>query len=99
MTRQHGEKPSNATKEKKQMDYTALLLGKKRVLIHAKPNARKTEILDYNADGDFFTVAVAAPPEDGKANREIERCFVRITGRAASVKAGQASKKKVLALY
>jgi uncharacterized protein len=77
-------------------DWKPLLNGKKRVLIHAKPNARKTEILDYNADGDFFTVAVAAPPEDGKANKEIERYFSKLAGRRFSIAAGATSKRKLL---
>jgi uncharacterized protein YggU (UPF0235/DUF167 family) len=41
-------------------------------------------------------VAVAAQPEDGKANAELERFLTKLTRRKAKVKSGFASREKVV---
>jgi hypothetical protein len=77
-------------------DLLTVLQGKRRFLIHAKPNAKRTEILSYAEDGDFFIVAVKAPPVNGKANEEIERHFSKLLRKKVVIKTGNASKKKLL---
>ena len=77
-------------------DPLTVLQGKRRFLIHVKPNAKKTEILSYAEDGDFFIVAVKAPPVDGKANEEIERYFRKLLKKSVHIKSGLASKTKLI---
>ncbi|RME30816.1 DUF167 domain-containing protein [Candidatus Woesearchaeota archaeon] len=68
----------------------------KRVLVHVKPNARATAMLAYDPAEDSYTVAVKAPPIEGRANAELERFFSKLTKRRWRVKSGLASKTKVL---
>jgi len=78
------------------MDPLQVLQTKRRFLIHAKPNSRKTELLRYDEQGDFFTVAVKAPPVEGKANEEIERYFSKLLKKSVVIKTGHTSKRKLL---
>lgn len=71
-------------------------LKRDRIEVLVKPNARKTEILSFDAATDTYLVAVKAPPQDGKANAELERFLSRIAKRSFVVKAGKRSKRKVL---
>ena len=50
--------------------------------VRAQPGARREAILDER-DG-MLRIAVTAPPEDGKANRAIERLLARELGVAKS---------------
>jgi len=67
-----------------------------RVHVKAKPNARKTAINKIE-DGVVY-IDVAAPPEDGKANDEIERFLSKATGKRASIKSGFTGKEKTILL-
>ncbi len=78
------------------MDPSQVLQGKQRFLIHVKTNARKTELLGYDEAGDFFTVAVKAPPVEGRANEEIERYFSKLLGKKVAIKTGHTGKRKLL---
>lgn len=63
--------------------------------LHIQPGAAKTRIVGLH--GDRLKVAVAAPPVDGRANREIEKFLAKIIGCAArdiEVVAGQTSRQK-----
>ena len=62
--------------------------------VRARPNARRSELLRIK-DGVAY-VAVAAPPEDGKANAEIERFFTRLAKRTAKIKSGFTSREKLI---
>lgn len=76
-------------------DPLALLKTKRRFLVHAKPNAKKTGLLSYDAAGDFFIVAVKAPPIEGKANQELERYFSKLLKKEVALKTGATSKTKL----
>jgi|GEM_PF-2401961 len=78
------------------MDPLTVLKRKRRFLIHAKPNSKKTKLIDYDEAGDFFIVTVNARPEDGKANTEIEKYFSRLLGKSVRIKSGHTGKKKIL---
>lgn len=69
-----------------------------RLQVRVKPNAPRTEILSHDAESGLYTVAVKAPPVDGKANAELERFFTKRLARPARVVAGRAGRKKVIAL-
>jgi uncharacterized protein (TIGR00251 family) len=68
-----------------------------RFTVHAKPRARRTEILGVK-DGALH-VAVAAPPVDGEANAELARGLAEVFGvraRDVAVVAGQSGKRKIV---
>lgn len=51
--------------------------------IRATPNARKTEIIGWCDDdlaGRILRIRVAAPPRDGRANKEIQLFLARTLG-------------------
>jgi len=76
----------------------ARLRERRRFLLHVKTGARTTELLSHNEEGDFYTLAVAAAPVDGKANAEIERFFTKLLKRKATIKGGHTGKKKLIEL-
>lgn len=66
-------------------------------LVRAKPKAGRDAVLGIQ--GDALVVAVAAPPEDGKANAAVERTVAEWLGLARSrvnVVSGTASRTKKL---
>lgn len=72
-----------------------------RVAVKAKPNssrARAVRIVDVG-EGDFaLEIAVAAPPEDGKANKSLQERLAALCGvrkAAVSLVSGAASRHKV----
>ncbi len=78
------------------MDFLQILLPKNRILILARPNSGKTEILEYREKEDLFVVAVKAPPVDGKANAEIERYFSKTLKKKIRIIGGKRGKRKIL---
>ncbi len=73
---------------------TLWLSSKKAVLVKVKTSARKTLVLDIK--DDMLYLAVAAPPEDGKANVEIEKFLSKLSGRKAIIKHGHTAKEKLV---
>jgi uncharacterized protein (TIGR00251 family) len=68
-----------------------------RFNVHAKPRARRTEILGVK-DG-ALQVAVAARPVEGEANTELARALADVFGvptRNVVVVAGQSGKRKII---
>jgi uncharacterized protein YggU (UPF0235/DUF167 family) len=63
-----------------------------RLRVKVKPGARKSEVL--KVENGVAHLAIAAQPEDGKANAEVERFLTRFVGRKATIKAGFTSKEK-----
>jgi uncharacterized protein (TIGR00251 family) len=83
------------------VDVSALAISDRadavRFNVHAKPRARRTEILGVK-DGALH-VAVAAPPVEGEANAELARLLGELFGvpiRDVAVVAGQSGKRKVV---
>lgn len=68
-----------------------------RIAVLAKPNARRSAVLDVRADE--VVVALAAPPVDGAANEELVRVVAAALGvprRDVAVVRGASSRKKLL---
>jgi uncharacterized protein (TIGR00251 family) len=66
-----------------------------RIQVRAQPGARKSEIVGPH--GDALKIKIAAPPEDGKANTELEEFLAARLGIAkshVSVISGHASRSK-----
>jgi uncharacterized protein len=62
-----------------------------------KPNSKKSEVLGKDELGRL-KVAIAAPPEDGKANKELVRFLSRHLNREITIKSGFSSKRKLIIL-
>jgi uncharacterized protein (TIGR00251 family) len=67
-----------------------------RVRILVKPNAKKDELLGFDEEKQAYKVAIAAPPEDNKANIAVIKFFTRLTKKKVAIIAGLASKQKIL---
>ena len=52
--------------------------------VHVKPGAKETKIVSWRDEGSV-TVAIAAPPVDGKANQELIRFLSKRLGIAKSL--------------
>ncbi len=69
------------------------------VTVDARPGAAATRISGYNAWRGSVVVEVAAPPERGAANRELEAFLARLAGggcTARVVRGATARRKTVL---
>ena len=73
-----------------------LLKHNNRLHVHVKPGARKTEILAIDPLMAMVKVSVKEPPEDGKANIELERYLSKLSGKEARVVAGKTSRRKTV---
>ncbi len=65
-----------------------------RLQVKVKPNARKTEILLQ--EGNKMVVAVAAPPEKGKANLELAGFLSKKLKKQVRIVSGFGSRTKIL---
>lgn len=68
------------------------------LVLIAKPNASKTEFLGYDAAREAVRIAVAAPPDDGKANKELLKFLKKELGRDCELIAGKTGRKKIVRL-
>ncbi|OIO65693.1 YggU family protein [Candidatus Woesearchaeota archaeon CG1_02_57_44] len=73
-------------------------LSGRRFAIMARPGASKTMLLGYDEARKAFRVAIAAPPDKGKANVELEQFLSKFLGAKVRVVAGASSRKKMLEL-
>ena len=67
--------------------------------VHVQPGAKTTEIVGLH--GDALKIRLAAPPVDGKANASLIAFIadrLGIAKSAVSVKSGQTSRRKTIAI-
>ena len=72
---------------------------KTTLTLHVQPNARQNEILGFE-DG-ILRIKIAAPPIDGKANKELIAFLSKRLGISKSsitIDRGQTSKSKVISI-
>jgi uncharacterized protein (TIGR00251 family) len=62
--------------------------------VKAKPNARKTEILSQ--EGNKMVIAVAAPPEKGKANAELVKFLSKKLKKQVRIVSGFGNSSKIV---
>lgn len=67
-----------------------------RLAIIAKPNARKTEVLGYDEVRGAVRIAIAAPPDDNKANKELLRFLKKELGKEGTLVSGATGRKKIV---
>jgi len=68
----------------------------KAIKIKVKTNQRSSKILAYDEATKTFKVAIAAKPENNKANEEVIKFFTRMLKRPVKIKTGFTSKEKLL---
>lgn len=68
-----------------------------RQKVKIKPNAKKSEIL--NQEADTWHIAVKAPAEDNKANKELVRFLSKKLKKRVRIKSGLKSKTKILEIF
>jgi hypothetical protein len=71
--------------------------GTVRFEVHAKPRAKKSQIL--GPKGDCLEVSLAAPPVDGAANEELVRVLAKALGipkKAVAIARGASSRTKLV---
>jgi uncharacterized protein (TIGR00251 family) len=71
-----------------------ILVGRIKIIV--KPNAKKDELLGFDEEKQAFKVAIAAPPEDNKANIAVIKFFTRLTKKKVTIVTGLTSKQKLL---
>ena len=62
--------------------------------IRVKPNSKRTEILEEQAD--FLKIALSAQARDGRANAELLRFLKKEKGWRAEIVKGKTNKNKIL---
>ena len=67
-----------------------------RLHITVKPNAKKTEILSFDPLTKIVKIAVAAPADKDKANKELLKFVSRILKKKVSFVTGLRNKEKIL---
>ena len=65
-----------------------------RLAVRVKPNARKS--LALKIEDSALYLAIAAPPEGGKANAEVVRFLTKLLKRKATIKSGFTAKDKTV---
>jgi|WetSurMetagenome_2_1015567.scaffolds.fasta_scaffold44223_2 uncharacterized protein len=69
------------------------------ITLHVQPSARKNEVVGY--DGSVIRLKIAAPPVEGKANREVIAFLSQrldIKKGALTIRRGLTSRDKVIAV-
>lgn len=75
-----------------------------RIRVNVAPNAKRSEVVGWEDDpsaGRVLRVRIAAPPVEGKANRELEKRLAEHFGVPKSrvrVVKGEGSKRKLVEL-
>ena len=81
------------------MDWLRESDGCTTLTLHIQPGAKKTEVAGLH--GDALKIRLAAPPVDGKANTALIEFVAERLGlakSAVSLKSGQTSRRKILAV-
>lgn len=66
------------------------------IKVIVKPDSRKTEILDHDAENDIFHIAISKPAENNKANLELIKFLSKLYKAKVSIITGKTSKKKLV---
>jgi len=72
------------------------LSEKMKVDVHVIPRSRETKIVGYDVWKRALVVKVRAPPEEGKANFEVEKLLSEFFGTRVFIVSGHRSRKKVV---
>ncbi|AKG91972.1 TIGR00251 family protein [Geoglobus ahangari] len=67
-----------------------------RVRVHVTPKSKRSEVAGYDEWKKAIIVRVRAPPEGGKANREVEQLLSEFFGTSVEIVSGHRSRDKVV---
>lgn len=67
-----------------------------RLKIHVTPKSKRSEVAGYDEWKKAMVVKVKAPPEGGKANREVEELLSKFFGVSVEIVSGHRSREKVV---
>ncbi len=76
------------------MSWARTVAGGVELRLKVVPGASRSAVAGVL--GDRLKVRIAAPPEDGRANRAVEELLSRLAGSACSVVSGHASPLKTV---
>jgi len=71
-------------------------IKKNQLVLHVKPNAKKTEITGFDKEKQCLKISIKAPPEDNKANIEVVKFMAKQLKRKVTISKGLKSKRKIL---
>ncbi len=63
-----------------------------------KPNSNKTEIQEFDKNNNTYKIAISAPADKNKANKELIRFLSRYFRKKAVIKSGLTNKEKIIEL-
>ncbi|MEK6886956.1 MAG: DUF167 domain-containing protein [Nanoarchaeota archaeon] len=69
-----------------------------KLKITVKPNSSENKIIGYDDAKKSLKVAIAAKPEENKANVEIVKFFSKLLKKRVRIKSGLTSKEKLLSI-
>ncbi|MBI1970231.1 YggU family protein [Candidatus Woesearchaeota archaeon] len=69
-----------------------------RIAILVKPNARRSEILGWYESRKALRIAVAAPPEKDKANKELINFLSKLLKKKVQITHGAKSREKIISI-
>lgn len=67
-----------------------------KLRIVVKPNSPENKILGYDENKQALKVAIAAKPEENKANIEVVKFFSKLLKKPVKIKSGLTSREKLL---
>lgn len=70
------------------------MIKQNKIKVIVKPNSPKTEITKQ--EKDILKLNVKAPPEKGKANKEVIKFFTKLLKKQVKITKGFKSKEKIL---
>lgn len=63
-----------------------------------KPNSKANEVLGYDADKKGYRIAISAPADKDKANKELIRFLSKHLGKRVFISSGLRSKEKIVSV-
>lgn len=64
--------------------------------IIVKPNSPKNEITSIDEDRNALRVSIKAPPDKGKANKEVMKFFSKLLKKKVEIVSGLKSREKLI---
>jgi len=80
---------------KQEIDLSRFIAASSLVII-VKPGSPRNEVLGWDDGRKALRVAIAAPPEDNKANLEVVKFFSKLLKKRVRILRGLTSREKVL---
>jgi uncharacterized protein (TIGR00251 family) len=68
----------------------------KKLAVRVKPNAKKTEVIEFDKDKHLLNIAIKAPADKNLANIELLKFLTKETGKKARIRFGLTSKEKII---